>query len=199
MFDKEIEALAKCSELLKELDDDSKYRVLKYLLERFGNINSPTNFNPNFTNTTAVPIQNNQNENQFDDNISKIVHSPLKENEYPSVKELLIKNYPKTEPEWVLCFAFLSSNFGNDTFKKDDIIEKYKEANKWTSEATRKNLSQNINACIKKDWIKDYTKDEFILKSEGIEYVKEVMNGNSTSKEIKRTNKKTKSNSESAQ
>ena len=36
MFDKEIEALAKCSELLKELDDDSKYRVLKYLLERFG-------------------------------------------------------------------------------------------------------------------------------------------------------------------
>jgi hypothetical protein len=198
MFDKEIEALAKCSESLKDLDDDSKYRVLKYLLERFGNINSPSQFTPNFTNTTSVPIQNHQNENQIVD-IPKIVDSSPQENNYPSIKELLIKNYPKNEPEWILCFAFLSSNFGNDTFKKDDIIEKYKEANKWTNEAIRKNLSQNINACIKKDWIKDYTKDEFILKSDGIEYVKEVMNGNSTSKEVKRNTKKIKSNSESTE
>ncbi|WP_404986575.1 hypothetical protein ACI513_05825 [Chryseobacterium sp. M5] len=196
MFDKEIEALAKCLELLKDLDDDSKYRVLKYLLERFGNINSPSNFTPNFTNTISVPIQNHQNENQIAD-VSKIANSSSQGHDYPSIKELLIKNYPKNESEWILCFSFLSSNFGNDTFKKEDIIEKYKEANKWTNEAIRKNLSQNINACIKKDWIKDYTKDEFILKPEGIDYVKEVMNGNSTSKEVKRNVKKAKSNSES--
>lgn len=191
MFDKEIEALAKCTESLKDLDDDSKYRVLKYLLERFGNINSTPNFTPNFVHTNAIPIQNN---NSFDE-VPKITINS-EENNYPSVRELLIKNYPKNEPEWILCFAFLSSSFGSDIFKKDQIIEKYKEANKWTNTAIKKNLSQNINACIKKDWIKDFAKDEYILKPEGIEYAKEVMTGNSTSKEIKRTTKKIKSNSE---
>ena len=38
-------------------------------------------------------------------------------------------------------------------------------------------------------------KDEFILKPEGIEYAKEILKGNSTSKEVKRT-KKTKANPE---
>ena len=36
MFDKEIEAIAKCTEVVKELDDDAKVRVVKYLIERFG-------------------------------------------------------------------------------------------------------------------------------------------------------------------
>jgi hypothetical protein len=36
MFDKEIEAIAKCTELVKELDEEAKFRVIKYLIERFG-------------------------------------------------------------------------------------------------------------------------------------------------------------------
>lgn len=60
-------------------------------------------------------------------------------------------------------------------------------------------MTNNINGCIKKDWIKDINKEEFILKPEGISYAKEVLKGNSTSKEVKSTKrpqKKTKSTSE---
>ena len=32
MFDKEIEAIAKCNELIKELDENSKFRVIKFIL-----------------------------------------------------------------------------------------------------------------------------------------------------------------------
>lgn len=35
MIDKELEAIFKCHELMKELDDDSKLRVFKYLLDRY--------------------------------------------------------------------------------------------------------------------------------------------------------------------
>lgn len=193
MFDKEIEALAKCTECLKELDDNSKYRVLKYLFERFGNINSIPNFTQNFTNNhNPIPLQNNQPETNYEE-VSKI-EGTGSNNDYPTIKQLLIKNYPKNETEWILCFAFLTSNFGEDTFKKEQIIEKYREANKWDGNATvRKNFSQNLNACIRKDWIKDFNKDEFILKQEGIDYAKEIMTGNSIAKEIKRS-KKTKNN-----
>lgn len=35
MIDKELEAIFKCHELIKELNDDSKLRVFKYLLDRY--------------------------------------------------------------------------------------------------------------------------------------------------------------------
>ena len=50
--------------------------------------------------------------------------------------------------------------------------------------------------------MKDINKEEFILKPEGISYAKEVLNGNSTSKEVKaakRAPRKSKSNPEAAE
>lgn len=41
MIDKELEAIFKCHELMKDLDDDSKLRVFKYLLDRYNLV--PTN------------------------------------------------------------------------------------------------------------------------------------------------------------
>lgn len=41
MIDKELEAIVKCHELMKDLDDDSKLRVFKYLLDRYNLV--PTN------------------------------------------------------------------------------------------------------------------------------------------------------------
>ncbi|MNE00045.1 hypothetical protein D3C80_924400 [compost metagenome] len=79
----------------------------------------------------------------------------------------------------------MASNWGENTFEKSLIIEKYKESNKWGG-ATQKNFSQNFNACIKKDWVKEVGKDQYILKEDGTSYAKEVMDGNSISKEIKR-------------
>lgn len=189
MFDKEIEAIAKCTELIKDLDDISKIRVIKYLIERFGIGSNPINtssFNPN--------NQLTQQSQNVDFVQSSYVSSEIVQEDYPSLKQLLIKNYPKNETEWILCYAFYASQYGEDTFKKDDILEKYKENNR-LSTSTSANLSNNINACMKKDWIKDINKDEFILKPEGLEYVKLVLKGNSSAKEVKKT-KRSKQNIE---
>lgn len=192
MFDKEIEAIAKCTELIKDLDDDAKMRVIKYLIERFGIGSSPINYST-FQPPQTTPVAQLQNGNYQATN-----YVDAETIDYPTLKQLVVKNYPKNETEWILCYAFLSSKYGEDTFRKEDILDGYKENNRLT-ESARKNLSNNINACIKKDWIKDFNKEEYILKPEGISYAKEVLKGNSISKEVKATKrspKKTKSNSD---
>lgn len=192
MFDKEIEAIAKCTELIKDLDDDAKMRVIKYLIERFSIGNNPINYTT-FHAPQTTPVAQIQNGNNH------ATHYVVAETiDYPTLKQLVVKNYPKNETEWILCYAFLSSKYGEETFRKENILDGYKENNRLT-ESARKNLSNNINACIKKDWIKDFNKEEYILKPEGISYAKEVLKGNSTSKEVKTTKrspKKTKSTTE---
>jgi hypothetical protein len=180
MFDKEIEAIAKCTELIKDLEGDAKMRVVKYLIERFG-------IGANQLQYAFEPTSNNISKQNFILETQQTTQFiDVEDEEYPTLKQLLIKNYPKNETEWILCYAFFASNFGEDTFKKEDILEKYKENNR-SSASNRANLSNNLNACIKKDWIKDVNKDEFILKIDGLSYVKEVLKGNSLSKEVKRT------------
>ena len=182
MFDKEIEAIAKCTELIKDLDDDAKMRVIKYLIERFGIGTQPVNYTvmpTNYQTTKAQITEGNHQTTHFVD--AETV-------DFPTLKQLVIKNFPKNETEWVLCYAFFASKYGNETFKKDDVVEGYKESNRYTSN-NKNNLTNNFNGCIKKDWIKDINKDEYILKPDGISYAKEILKGNSTSKEVKRTKK----------
>jgi hypothetical protein len=191
MFDKEIEAIAKCTELIKDLDDDAKMRVIKYLIERFGIGTNPVSY-------TTMPFNQQTTKAQITDGNLQATHPVDAETvDYPTLKQLVIKNYPKNEPEWILCYAFFASKYGNETFKKEDIVEGYKECNRY-SNSNKMNLSNNFNACIKKDWIKDINKDEFILKPEGVSYAKEVLKGNSTSKEVKRA-KKNKPTTEAAE
>lgn len=182
MFDKEIEAIAKCTELIKDLDDDAKMRVIKYLIERFGIGTNPVSYTVIQPNHQAAKAHITEGNHQT----THIVDAETVD--YPTLKQLVIKNYPKNEPEWILCYAFFASKYGNETFKKEDIVEGYKECNRYTN-SNKMNLSNNFNACIKKDWIKDINKDEFILKPEGVTYAKEVLSGNSTSKEVKRAKK----------
>lgn len=192
MFDKEIEAIAKCTELVKELDDDAKIRVLKYLIERFGIGSYPTIPPTQVPPTINRPIltKNTLSTTSLNGNMEQIeVFQEAESVNYPSLKDLLVKNYPKTEGEWVLCYAFYSSHFGKDTFKKDDIVEKYRENGRHSSIRIG-NLTNNINVGVKKDWIKSVNNNEYFLKPEGIEYAKEVLNGRSTSKESKPTIKR---------
>jgi hypothetical protein len=111
------------------------------------------------------------------------------EDEYPTTKDLLIKNYPKTETEWILCYAFYSSNFGKDLFKRDDILTRYKENNRLT-DSSRANLANNLSSCVKKDWIKSINASEYLIKPDGVTYVKEILKGRSTSKEVKAVKRK---------
>lgn len=180
MFDKEIEAIAKCTELIRDLDEDAKMRVIKYLIDRFGIGATSGVYHVSQTQQLSkVQTVDGHQVTHFVD---------VETVDYPTLKQLLIKNYPKNETEWILCYAFFASKYGNETFRKEDVVEGYRDSNRYTS-INNKNLTNNLNSCIKKDWIKDINKDEFILKPDGIVYAKEILKGNSISKEVKRVKK----------
>lgn len=188
MFDPEIEAIAKCTDLIKDLEKESKFRVIKYLIERFGiGMEYSNQYQPADTKADNKLIMNQRN--QVDDEIEYSEEIEEENNDYPTLKDLLIKNYPKTETEWILCYSFYSSSFGNDTFTKDDILEKYKDNNRY-SKSNGANLSNNLKACVKKDWIKSVNDDDFIMKDEGKDYAKKVISGNSEGIERKSSKRK---------
>ena len=192
MIDRETEVLSKCTELLTEVDDNARFRIVKYLIERFGIMPNSTEGNNknNFVNQSPQFVIN-ANAHSFD----YTEETNIKE-EYPTLKQVVLKNMPKSEAEWVLCYAFYASNYGNDSFFKDSILDKYKESNRDTK-IRLGNLVNNIHSCIKKDWIKDINKNEYTINDCGIVYAKEILKGNSTSKEIKRIKRTKKSNSNS--
>jgi hypothetical protein len=188
MFDPEIEAIAKCTELIKDLEKESKFRVIKYLIERFGIGMEYTNqYQPTDTKTESKLLMNHSDQDDVEIEYTETVQQG--NNDYPTLKDLLIKNYPKTETEWILCYSFYSSSFGNDTFTKDDILEKYKDNNRY-SKSNAANLSNNLKTCVKKDWIKSVNDDDFIMKDEGKSYAKKVISGNSDGVERKSSKRK---------
>ena len=170
--DKEINAMAQCSEIFKDLDKETSYRVIKYIVERYN---------------IVTPIANMQTPNQ-EYIVHDETHMPLTQSnkeillldEIPSIMELKVKNIPKSEPEWILCFAYMASKKGTAMFSKSSINEFYKEAGKTTN-----NLAINFDSCIKKDWIKPFNKNEYSLKEDGLNYAIEVFKGKSITNEKK--------------
>nr|WP_295927206.1 hypothetical protein [uncultured Dyadobacter sp.] len=161
--------------------------MIKYLIERFGigagpNSASPQNLRPSTTRPSDNQPLLASNNQQFTD------FSESKIEEYPSLKDLLIKSYPKNESEWILCYAFDASKQGTEVFGKQDIINLYKENGRW--EKNTNNFGQNLMSCIKKDWIKSISSTDFVFKPSGLSYVKEILTGNSTGKEVKSVKRK---------
>ncbi|MBK7573629.1 MAG: hypothetical protein IPI10_19285 [Bacteroidetes bacterium] len=111
MFDKEIEAIAKCTELIKDLDDDAKMRVIKYLIERFGIGTNPVTY-------TTAPANQQVAKAQIIEGSHQAHFVDAETVDFPTLKQLVIKNYPKNETEWILCYAFFASKYGNGNFQK---------------------------------------------------------------------------------
>ena len=177
--DKEVDAIAKCTECLKELDDAAKVRVLQYIISRY-------NLTP-ATNSLASSTQTTFRENESTA-IKMLAGSTDKGDEgqfegvnHPNLKDVALKNLPKSEVEWILIYAFYASEFGIKEFTRYDINSQY-ELSKRKSENTTKNLSSNMNAVIKRGWMKSLDDDEYILENSGKIYALQVLQGNSTAK-----------------
>jgi hypothetical protein len=187
MIDPELEAIHKCTELLRDLDDEAKVRVLQYLVSRYKlSTSQRENFIPssigdrNLTQSAETPTTDNSNK------------QPEVSSHIPTHKEIAIKKYAKTEVDWVLIYCFYVSDNGKNEFTRENIVEEYHNSKRWSTN-TSKSLTGNINAAIKKDWITPFNDTEFVMQEEGIKYVHEIFSGNSTSKSRGRssTSKKT--------
>lgn len=110
---------------------------------------------------------------------------------YPPVKDIVLKNLTKTEPERVLIFAFYASNHGAKPVSKDDIKEQYLSTDLWTN-SVRSNLTYNIKSLIKDNYISTYNASSYILTSEGKEQAENIIFSTSTSTVKNKTNGKKK-------
>lgn len=194
--DYEIEAIDKCTRALARIDDRTKIRVIRFLLDKFGLIaeqNSDSNKQPEVVNNI---IHNQQNNLVLAEpkNIEKIGASNITHpGNIIALKDILIKNLAKTEPELMVVIGYYNSNFGKSTFTKQSILDSYKD-NNIVNENRKKNLVQNLNSLIRRSYINTITDEEFSITEEGCVLAQNILSGNSTSKKRKpKLSKKSKS------
>lgn len=96
-------------------------------------------------------------------------------NEYPIMKDIVIRDLAKTEREWILIYALYSSNFGADVLTKEDILNKYSESNRKTN-SRMANLTNNMNNMVKSGQLKFINDKEMLLTTSGIEMAKDILN-----------------------
>lgn len=94
---------------------------------------------------------------------------------YPPMQNVIIKQLPKTEFDWVLIYGFYKSNYGKDTFSKKDINDFYEESKRKTRQRI-KNIVSNINNLVNKDLIKALNDTDFVVTEIGIKKSKEILN-----------------------
>lgn len=192
--DHEIEAIEKCSRALTRLDDKTKIRVIKYLLDKFGLI---AQTEPPAKEVISQNIQYQQNnlvlaEPKDIGNLNATNNGFISHGSVIALKDVLIKNLAKTEPDLLVVIGYYNSQFGKSSFTRHSILDSYRD-NNIMSENRRKNLVQNLNSLIKKSYLSTITDDELAMTEEGCSYANLVLSGNSQSKKRKPRPKKAKS------
>lgn len=192
--DYETEAIEKCSRALSRLDDKTKIRVVRYLLDKFGLIAQTDNKPQEVASTIIHNQQNNLVLAEPKDTVKAPngVSNLLASGNYIALKDVLIKNLAKTEPELIVVIAYYNSNFGKDTFTRQSILDSYKENNISTPNR-RKNLLANLSSLIKKSVLSTITEEDLSISADGCEYAINILSGNSTTKKRKPRPKKSKS------
>ena len=102
-------------------------------------------------------------------------NSPTLNNDYPVMKDIVIRDLPKTEREWILIYALYSSDFGKSVITRDDLMNKYGESNRKT-DSRFANLSNNIKNMVKAGQLKFINDNEILLTLTGQEIAKGILN-----------------------
>ena len=193
--EKELKAFNHCADALNNLENKSIMKVFQMLSIHFEIVNEVAVSFPekNSFNSELKSLDFGTSEKDVYNNS---INTEMNNSDYPSLKEILLKDFPKNEAEWVLCYSYYASNFGEDSFTIDQLKEKYRENNRYST-SNQKNFSTNLGKCIKNDWLKHISGDEYFVKDEGKKYVNQILEGNSTTTERRRgVKKKTKANLE---
>lgn len=140
---------------------------------------------PQLTTATSIPVS------QRIEQVQEI--ETIEMTDFPAMKEIVKRDLPKTETDWILVYAFYSSQFGEETFTEKDIKTFYETTGRKNVSRT-KNLSKNFTSLLKQEFIKVHNDTEYILKEKGLNYAKEILQGNSISKSVKRLSSKNKKN-----
>ena len=84
--------------------------------------------------------------------------------DYPQIKNVLMKQLPKSEAEWLLIYAFYSSDFGEKSFSINDLNNMYESTNR-TTDNRKANFSNNFKQLFKSDWINAQNDNDHLMYS----------------------------------
>ncbi len=118
--------------------------------------------------------------------------------DFPILSEVVKKDLPNSEPEWVLVYAFYASNYGEDTFSEQGIKNGY-ETSKRTNASRMANLSNSIKQILNKDYIKMLSDVEYIFLDKGKEKARLILSGSEPKLSSSKKNTKKKSVSKSSE
>ncbi len=113
---------------------------------------------------------------QSEDYIEEIKGKSNGENneQYPHINDL-VNVVNGTEADWILLFAFYSSEYGYGTFSKDQVDILYKE-NRYTPDRS-KNFSTNWKKLFSNRYISTVKENTFKFESAGNSKIKKILNG----------------------
>lgn len=107
--------------------------------------------------------------------IQKVLNNEIIDSEaYPTLKAVVIKNLSNSESEWVLVYALYISNFGKETFSRQDIIDIHNNSNRKNDNFVR-DLSSNIKTNVKASYLNPLDNGYAILEK-GLIKAKEIIN-----------------------
>ena len=92
----------------------------------------------------------------------------------PTLKDIVMKQLPSSETEWILIYAYYSRDSGNMTFTSKNILEYYEKTNRKT-DSRNKNMSSNLKSLFKKGYFSALNDNEYIITDIGEEEVIKIL------------------------
>lgn len=155
-----------------ELEGEANFvhKILRELCEEgLGKLSiQETNTYNNDTKSTSET----DNHNTSEDNASK--NTIFERTNKPNIKDIVIKNLPKTEQEWILIYALYCSDEGENTFTADDLRQMYRDTNRMTT-ARNKNFSTNLKKAVTSNWFLAINDNDYALSEGGKTFAFEIL------------------------
>jgi len=96
--------------------------------------------------------------------------------DYPTLKDIKIRDLPKSETEWLLIYAFYATGFGKNEFTRAMLAKSYDESDRKT-DIRIGNLTKNLNSLVTGLYIKSTNDTSYILLEAGKIKIMEVLEG----------------------
>lgn len=100
--------------------------------------------------------------------------------EYPSLIAVAMNNLPSSETEWIVVYGFYASKYGKEIFTRENILDQYKESNRYDKQTTNRDLSYYIKRTVIAGFINPLQSGYSLLPA-GAEKAKEIVSRTSSS------------------
>jgi len=126
--------------------------------------------------------------------VDELENIPILKEDTPNLKEVVMKDLPKSEAEWILVYCFYASSQGKEPFSDTDIRSLY-ESSKRKNESRMKNFSANFTKALTNGYLRVLNGEEYILLQIGVDKVNSILQGGNINKGDQKSAEESKSKS----